>query len=189
VQLVSSFALGLALALAGCSFQHGAAPGGDGRGADATLGDGRLQDAPRPRDGVVIDSPVLGTCDATACGAAGGTCDAIGECVIDTASSAKVTCPAGMPCVVVCATGNNACSGGVDCGQATRCAVTCRGTNACMGGVTCSAGDCAVQCDGNNACQTETCPVMPASCAFQCCGNNACTGTLCGDCVVTHGGC
>ena len=67
----------LVVALTACSFEHGLAPGPD----DGRSPDGRVADA-KIVDGKPIDA--AGSCNATACAAAGGTCADSSTCEIDT---------------------------------------------------------------------------------------------------------
>lgn len=190
------------LLLAACGFEgkpsgviDAARPDGtidpDGGSDDAAI-DARLVDASP-------DAPLSSVCGdrAADCTAAGGTCSN-GACVIDRSSTAKVTCPTGMPCQVIC-NQNDDCKLGVDCAGATTCAVDCSANNACQDfGVDCgSASTCNVLCDGNSACQhgpdggsSVECR-MASSCTVKCAPGNTSTcqdgidGEMAATCTAT----
>jgi hypothetical protein len=157
-----------------------------------------------PTDAEAIDSPTTidampAICLAATCIAAGGSC-MNDRCVIDRDNSGSVTCPAGMPCTVIC-DAQDACKNGVSCGGATSCIVlcteaaacqdkgvdcgtaqscdvTCRGPSACQHGdsgasVECRASTCSVTCDGSGACQDGI--AAQGTCDSHCC-NDACEG-------------
>lgn len=147
------------------------------------------------------DAPTSTVCVQATCSAAGGTCEQ-GWCVIDSDSNGEVTCPAGMPCTVICdeqdkckngvkcglatscvvrCTADAACQDrGVDCGSAATCNVTCTGSSACQHGsngnrsVECRASACEVTCSGSGACQ-DGIDVDTGTCESHCCGD-ACEG-------------
>jgi hypothetical protein len=119
------------------------------------------------------------TCERV-CGFAGGTC--VGEtCRIVGTGTSLVSCPAGVPCEVVCTHLGQPCRDGVRCGHATTCTVSCVGTRACQSGVDCSTSTCTVTCNGDEACeggiQTEG-----MACTSHCCGVEAC-GFGTGECA------
>lgn len=169
--------IGLALALTGsCSFRtvpgspSDGTPTGDGSAAtDGPAGDARSPDAP---PGLI--------CNPTACGLAGGSCTADNHCRIQNSGASAVTCPAGHFCDILC-TGSNGCrQGGVECGTAAGCNVTCGGggptDQACQAGVHCPAiGPCTVTCNGGQTCQREAIVCGVGPCDVQCLGTDACS--------------
>jgi hypothetical protein len=131
--------------------------------------------------GPPVDSPVppVSLCISSTCAVAGGSC--VGDrCVIDRDTDNPVTCPAGMPCTVIC-NAQNACKKGVKCGNATSCIVECTATAACQDkGVDCGmAATCDVTCRGSSACQHGPSPngsvdCRAATCDVTCDGSGAC---------------
>jgi hypothetical protein len=201
----------IALSTAACRF--------DPNGLDWDGGAMQIVDAPQMIDGPQstidatvhppIDAPMsvvdarppmidaAGTC-SSACVLAGGTCS-MGQCVIDcrTSGCTTATCPAGMPCLVLCtpsgpagggcgsvdcagatsctvSCGGGSCQNGVSCGMASSCDVSCSGTSACDDGIVCNSATCVISCVGSNACKS---------------GGPCCMSTDCSTCSHSGGGC
>ena len=106
-----------------------------------------------------------------------GTCDAQGVCVIDCSGTGKclmdVTCPANLPCRVVC--GNGSCMHHVFCSTTTSCEVQCNGTNACGDEIQCPPDHpCDVTCSGTGSCKRRTRCAESCSCDVTCSGPMSC---------------
>ncbi len=131
-----------------------------------------------PADVGALDARL--TCDPNACGVAGGACEpATGHCVLQTAGSAGVTCPAGHFCDITCAGGDGCRNGLVDCTNAAGCNIICgtggAGDEACDSGVRCPAtGPCAVRCNGGLACRHGMVACGAGPCMIECLGADAC---------------
>ncbi len=172
------FAL-LALLLAGCPFQHGAAPGAsDGSAAvDAkAMIDARVIDAHLIDGSVIADAPpdmtTSSTCDPAACSAHHGACMA-DTCEIAT-TGGDVSCPSGMPCHISC-NSPSACDGNVDCGTATSCTIDCIADNSCGAMFGCTGVACTLYCRGVGACSNCHIKDNGESCDLECCGSGSCT--------------
>jgi len=170
--------------MAACGFQVPTKPAGDGSVIDAPAIDAPMIDAPMI-DAPMIDAPMIdapmtidafvGLCDPVACGNANGGVCTNGVCVIDQNAAGQVTCPAGMPCRVICDSNNDCKDGAVECGNATTCEVRCTGATSCQKGVDCgNAAACNVLCTGDDACQGDTDAVF---CRTGTC-DITCNGTL-----------
>ena len=107
-----------------------------------------------------------------------------GVCTITqgTNTTAVPTCPATMPCKVVC-NGNKACINGVDCSKATDCDITCdavSGEDACRNAmVKCGSGHCKVSCIGKGSCNTGIDCYSACGCHIDCKGAQTCTSKIC----------
>ena len=116
-----------------------------------------------------------------------GTCQG-NVCVIDctfgiTPCPAKVKCPKGVACKVVCG-GLNSCGQGIDCSEASSCDLACSGTSAC-GPISCGGSACTVTCPGTSACGwgiTCTASMCTIGCGgLSSCGQKvSCNGQQCG---------
>src|SRR5438105_564427 len=82
-----------------------------------------------PPGEVAVPPGDAGSCEPAACAAAGGTC-AGAVCELIASSENPVSCPAGMPCRLVC-NGYRFCRDGAACGDATWCEIDCIGYRAC----------------------------------------------------------
>ena len=103
------------------------------------------------------------------CVAAGGTCEG-DVCAIrcgtgGTCTKAKVRCPDGVACDIVCID-TDACDS-VKCGPASTCTITCRGARACNGNVEANAATSSITCDGAEACNNDV-VCRGESCAVTC---------------------
>jgi hypothetical protein len=129
-----------------------------------------------PPDADVTDSPApdASTSCEEVCDA--GTC-VDGVCTIDCSGDEacrgfEVTCPAGVPCHVIC--GDLACDKHVDCTLATACVIECVGVDACHEEVRCGTGPCDVTCSGFKSCGKKTKCADSCSCDVRCAGLEAC---------------
>ncbi|HUS33354.1 MAG TPA: hypothetical protein VMZ53_32855 [Kofleriaceae bacterium] len=114
-----------------------------------------------------------GSCEPVACTTAGGTC--VGSvCQLVATGETILSCPAGMPCRLVC-DGYRFCREGARCNGATWCEVVCIGFRACQAGVQCDASDCLVTCNGPEACEVGI--TATGTCTAHCCGDSqTCAG-------------
>lgn len=159
--------------------------------------DGGVDANEEPPDGpaLVPDGMTDPPCDATACGAVGGTCTS-NVCLIIHTSSSQANCPNGMACHVRCLNGDD-CKSGVKCNAATSCQVECAGATSCQGTVDCgNAATCTVRCTGSAACQSNpSVKCQTSTCDVTCDGSGTCTGQIgvdpAGTCVAhcCNGGC
>ncbi|HEY1559150.1 MAG TPA: hypothetical protein VGF94_30220 [Kofleriaceae bacterium] len=168
--------------LAACSFQHGGASNGaaaDG-GRDAPVqGDASttMRDAPPdapPDAATTTDACVANLGD---CLTAGGGC-VDGTCVITLFANLDVTCPANMPCEVVCA-GEGTCSGHrIACAMATSCTIDCAAANTCNGSqFDCDHVGCTINCLVDGICDGFQVTDNGSACTLACCGGgNECNG-------------
>jgi hypothetical protein len=167
------------LAVAACSFTHGAPA--TGNGSDA--GSNSPRDAPI-RDSSLLapdafeyrDAPTGDLCMASsnACSSAGGSCVA-GTCVIPISSMSGATCPDAMPCRINCMTMNACKNDTVSCGNATSCIVDCQMMNSCQGDVIdCRGAGCTFYCRANNTCMNDNIGCTSETCTFDCCASNQC---------------
>src|SRR5262249_17434247 len=149
-----------------CSFDDS----GAGPPRDASPPDARV-DASIPPDAPVdaaVDAPSVRCEDVCT----GGSCEA-GVCVIrcsTTAScTAKINCPAGVPCRVLCA-GASSCGGGIDCTRASACELACTGNSSCAGELAGGATS-DISCAAPGACGPISCSGQ--ACAVRCTQSNA----------------
>lgn len=107
------------------------------------------------------------------CGA--GTCVG-GVCTIDCsppgACSGDITCPADVPCRVVC--GDGSCGGKINCAEALSCDVDCTGSLSCDDDITCPSGECSVTCSGLGSCKHRVRCNNSCACDVQCSGAESC---------------
>ncbi len=108
-------------------------------------------------------------------GCTNGSCED-GVCVIDCstayACSSDVTCPANLPCRVVC--GDHACAKKVNCGMATSCDVQCTGDDACADDIQCNMGRCKIDCAGESSCKKKLKCDHACACDVTCSGLGSC---------------
>jgi hypothetical protein len=173
--------------------------GRDGALPDSTVTDHSVVDAasaPDAPEDVSID--VLVSKCQKACGAAGGTCDANGTCVIDcNPCTTRPVCPPDIPCNVTCGA-SGACDQGVDCGKASSCTVTCDATDSCKGPIVCTGGkapgtlvlpgitSCNITCKSSGACVDIE--ANAAGSLINCVASGACKDIECGgfSCTVSN---
>jgi len=140
--------------------------GGDAEGLE-------LIDAGLLDGGDVMDSTPSTQCPPVC----SGGCPA-GVCVIRDVTAA-VTCPAGMPCEVVCDL-DNSCAHPISCGDAIGCRVRCTGSHSCNRGIACGTAACELICSGDRACTNIYCE-SSTFCKASCGGFNSCNfATECG---------
>jgi hypothetical protein len=121
-----------------------------------------------PPDGAQVDPCVQ------ACAAAGGMCNS-GTCEIPVTTTGDVTCPAGLPCHVLC-NDNSACDDIVDCSHATSCTIDCAVANTCNAGhFDCRGPGCTIYCRAVNTCNATTIDIHDSSCDLECCAWNTCS--------------
>jgi hypothetical protein len=99
-----------------------------------------------------------------------------GVCVIDCSApdscTNDITCPANLPCRVVC--GTRACQGKIFCSLATTCQVQCNGDYACKDEIHCNSNRCDVDCIGASSCEKRTRCANACACDVSCIGSNSC---------------
>jgi hypothetical protein len=152
-----------ALYLAACACRFGFGPWSDD---DEPIEDARV-------DAAFMQPPGdAGSCEPTACAAAGGTCTGV-VCQVVSGDESILSCPPGMPCRLVC-DGYRYCRDGARCNGATWCEVACLGYRACQSGVACDGSDCLVTCNGEEACESGI--SATSTCTAHCCGIQTCAG-------------
>ena len=115
------------------------------------------------------------------CTAEGGRCegDAGEQCSIYCTSTnpcQSVQCPPGIPCYADC-TGTGACSGGVNCADASSCNIVCGGGSNC-GAISCGGTDCTVLCESQGACPNVIDCKATNTCTVDCLAANSCGGAI-----------
>jgi hypothetical protein len=137
-------------------------------------------DCSQAGDNVTVDGAVT-TSDApngpSLCeqGCTNGTC-VDGVCVLDCSVPYScpndITCPAGLPCRVVC--GEQACGHKVLCGLSTSCEVQCNGDYSCKDEIICNTNRCDVDCIGVGSCKRRTKCSNACACDVSCIGASSC---------------
>lgn len=154
---------------------------------DASVSDANTSDANAP-DANDASADAGGKTCADLCKGPGASCLPDGTCVLGGASASEIVCPEGIPCQVNCP-GLSDCSGGVDCGKATRCDVRCAGSSSCSNnGVRCAGKTCEVTCSGNNACKAGVECNATDHCGVHCTGSDACSSGIV-KCTSPNGDC
>lgn len=141
----------------------------------------RTEKCPKEGEGendATIDAAATSSPDAPSpCeqGCNSGTC-VDGVCVIDCSAPGAcpndVTCPANLPCRVVC--GDGSCGHKINCGMSTSCQVQCNGDSSCQDEIQCNANRCDVDCIGPNSCKRRTKCNSSCACDVSCIGTGSC---------------
>jgi len=91
-----------------------------------------------------------------------------------------ITCPAGMPCHVLC--GDDTCSNTtVTCPAGATCDLFCTGMSSCESAlVQCTGATCDLHCDHDTTCEMLNIQCSSGSCGLHCCAsNNTCNTNMC----------